>query len=141
MSGYIRHAKCSRCRAKAIEVGDRDGWDESCPVFGLFERYDYRGKRLDRREPVGVAQYTYKDGRGAYFGWHEERFVSADELADAPARLRSLMKSGEVYPESVYLARWNEKKDRVEVLIGSRKCLHSEPPARANVSADLEMQF
>jgi hypothetical protein len=67
--------------------------------------------------------------------------TKTDELADAPARLRSLMKSGEVYPESVYLARWNEKKDRVEVLIGSRKCLHSEPPARANVSADLEMQF
>jgi hypothetical protein len=137
MAGTIGPAKCSRCRnTHAIEIYDGIGWEVSCPRCGLMEIYDYGGERQDYRLecPIGVAHCTRKDQRGS--GWHQERFFSAEEFEDALARLRNWLESGEVYPESVYLTRWNETKERLEFLIGSPECLDWKPPMRADVPQD-----
>jgi hypothetical protein len=71
---------------------------------------------------------TRKDQQGPWSGWHQERFFSVEKVEGGLARLRSWIESGEVYPESVYLTRWNETRERLEFLIGSPECLDWEPP-------------
>lgn len=121
---YETWVQCPFCgyHSKIVTLRDRKGSDDSIPPLKLTRE----GKIMQRfyeRKGYGAYCLTSKSGSGM-FGSVDKK--SVDDETRMISRFRKVFKKPEVDSKRSYLTKWDEDKQRLVFLVGSKEICDSE---------------